>query len=112
MPNDEPPPKPVNPPPAVARTARKVQAGDVLLLTRAASPQFVRPVTARVIQVLDWITYDGWLWIDAYQLGPDGMAVDRRTLYFLPRNAQWVQASAVVRERRRPVRRAPMKVGG
>jgi hypothetical protein len=28
----------------------------------------MRPIVVRVIRVLDWPTYDGWLWIDGYQL--------------------------------------------
>ncbi|MEV4657992.1 hypothetical protein [Micromonospora sp. NPDC049301] len=93
-------------------TARKVQPSDVLLLTREASPQFVRPITVRVIRVLDWITYDGWLWIDAYQLGSDGMALARRSLYFLPEGARWVITPALAPEHRGPIRRAAVRVGG
>ncbi|SCE97441.1 hypothetical protein GA0070607_3869 [Micromonospora coriariae] len=88
-------------------TLRKIQSGDVLLLTRAASPQFVRPITVRVIRVLDWITYDGWRWIDAYRLRPDGMALDRRSLYFMPVGAQWVVPRSLA-----PERRLLVKVGG
>ncbi|MFI2714661.1 hypothetical protein ACH495_31545 [Micromonospora sp. NPDC018662] len=58
-----------------------LRAGDVLHLTREASPQFVRPIRARLIRVLDWTTYDGWLWADVYQLGPDGNATARRSVY-------------------------------
>ncbi|MER5332683.1 hypothetical protein [Micromonospora sp. NPDC002717] len=61
---------------------REITAGDVLCLTRSASPQFVRPVTVRVIRVLtDWHTYHGWCWIDVYELNARGDAVDRRSLY-------------------------------
>ncbi|MEU1885800.1 hypothetical protein ABZ491_10020 [Micromonospora rifamycinica] len=57
-------------------------AGDLLHLTRQASVQFSRPITVRVIRVrTDWHTYDGWVWIDAYQLDAAGDAVRRRTLY-------------------------------
>ncbi|WP_328426847.1 hypothetical protein OG470_36870 [Micromonospora sp. NBC_00389] len=92
--------------------ARKVHSSEVLLLTRAASPQFFRPITVRVIRVLDWITYDGWLWIDAYQLAPDGTALARRSLFFMPEGAHWVKAPAVVPGRRQSVRRSPVRVGG
>ncbi|MCO1597372.1 hypothetical protein M8C17_19660 [Micromonospora sp. RHAY321] len=92
--------------------ARSVRSGDVLLLTRAASPQFFRPITVRVIRVLDWIAYDGWLWIDAYQLRPDGMALARRSLYVMPGGAQFVVAPAVVPGRRRSVGRTTVRVGG
>lgn len=56
-------------------------AGDVLHLTGEASPQFTRPIRVRLIRVLDWTTYDGWLWADVYQLGPDGNATARRSLF-------------------------------
>ncbi|ADL48490.1 hypothetical protein [Micromonospora aurantiaca (nom. illeg.)] len=57
------------------------RAGDVLHLTRSASPQFAHPITLRVIRELEWSTFDGWRWVDGYQLGPDGGATARRSLY-------------------------------
>ncbi|MBO4209111.1 hypothetical protein [Micromonospora echinofusca] len=57
------------------------RAGDVVHLTRAASVQFTNPIMFRVIRVLDWITYDHWVWLDGYQLGPTGDAVARRTVF-------------------------------
>ncbi|WP_244295993.1 hypothetical protein [Micromonospora orduensis] len=72
---------------------RQVRCGDLLYLTSAASPQFTRPMTVRVIRALsDRHTYHGWLWIDAYQLGPTGDAVARRELYLMPAGAQWLTA--------------------
>ncbi|MEU7982955.1 hypothetical protein AB0B63_31045 [Micromonospora sp. NPDC049081] len=66
-----------------------VGAGDLLHLTREASVQFSRPITVRVIRVLtDWHTYDGWVWIDAYQLDAVGEAVRRRTLFLMPAGAR------------------------
>ncbi|MEU7617563.1 hypothetical protein AB0B27_15950 [Micromonospora rifamycinica] len=66
-----------------------VAAGDLLHLTRDASVQFSRPITVRVIRVrTDWHTYDGWVWIDAYQLDAAGDAVRRRTLYLMPSGAR------------------------
>ncbi len=57
-------------------------AGDVLLLTRRASPQFVKPMMFRVIRpILDWTCAYGWLWLDGYQLGANGDAVERRTVF-------------------------------
>ncbi|MEU5671474.1 hypothetical protein ABZ749_14105 [Micromonospora sp. NPDC047753] len=50
-------------------------AGEVLHRTRAASAQFLRPIFVRVIRVRDWPTYDGWLWIDGYELAANGDAV-------------------------------------
>ncbi|MEO3769105.1 hypothetical protein [Micromonospora sp. B9E7] len=91
---------------------RQVQSGDLLCLTRAASPQFARPITVRVIRALtDRHTYHGWLWIDAYQLGPNGDAIARRALYLMPAGAQWLTSPPSRPTARRPVRRAPVRVG-
>ncbi|WP_370517030.1 hypothetical protein [Micromonospora sp. HM134] len=51
--------------------------------------QFIRPITVRVIRVLTgWHTYDGWVWVDAYQLNAAGDAVRRRTLFLRPDGAR------------------------
>ncbi|WP_405105778.1 hypothetical protein OG559_19680 [Micromonospora sp. NBC_01405] len=61
-----------------------MRAGDVLHLTRAASPQFVRPIFFRLIKVrAELHTYYGWTWLDGYQLDDKGDAVARRELYVL-----------------------------
>lgn len=57
------------------------RSGDVLNLTQAASPQFAAPVLFRTIRVLDWDTYDGWTWLDGYQLNSGGDAVARRSVF-------------------------------
>ncbi|MEK8106067.1 hypothetical protein NKG94_14530 [Micromonospora sp. M12] len=36
------------------------------------------------------ITYDGWAWLDCYQLGPSGDAVARRSLFIQPARVQYV----------------------
>ncbi|MBQ1050300.1 hypothetical protein KBX50_17715 [Micromonospora sp. C51] len=60
-------------------------AAGVYLLTREASPQFATPITVRVIRErTDRSTYDGWAWIEVYQLDPRGEATDRRELYVRP----------------------------
>lgn len=56
-------------------------SGDVLQVTRAASVQFVKPLLFRVIRVHDWPTYDGWVWLDGYELNAAGDAVDRRSIF-------------------------------
>jgi hypothetical protein len=38
----------------------------VLRVTKAASVQFSQPLLFRVIRVHDWMTYDGWAWLDGY----------------------------------------------
>ncbi|WP_348650333.1 hypothetical protein [Verrucosispora sp. WMMA2044] len=57
----------------------------VYLLTRDASPQFTRPIAVRVIRERTGrSTYDGWAWIEVYQLDSRGEAIDRRELYVRP----------------------------
>jgi hypothetical protein len=57
------------------------QSGDVLQVARAASVQFAVPMLFRVIRVHDWPTYDGWLWLDGYELNSAGDAVERRCIF-------------------------------
>ncbi|MEH1098202.1 hypothetical protein [Micromonospora sp. CPCC 205561] len=57
------------------------RAGDLLHVTREASVQFINPIFFRVIRVLDWVTYDGWIWLDGYQLDARGDAVARRSIF-------------------------------
>jgi hypothetical protein len=57
------------------------RSGDVLRVTSAASVQFVEPIYFRVIRVHDWQTYDGWVWLDGYQLNAAGDAVERRSIF-------------------------------
>ncbi|MET8306613.1 hypothetical protein [Micromonospora sp. NPDC005173] len=88
---------------------RTIQSGDLLRLTRDASPQFVRAVTVRVIRVLaDRHTYHGWLWIECYELAPHGDAVARRELYLMPEGVRWLTAPPAPVRRRRPV--VPLRV--
>ncbi|GHJ14064.1 hypothetical protein TPA0908_20590 [Micromonospora sp. AKA38] len=61
-----------------------MKAGDVLHLTRTASPQFVQPIVFRLIKIrTDLQTYDGWTWLDGYQLNQKGEAEARRELFVL-----------------------------
>jgi len=59
------------------------QPGDVLHVGGSASVQFQgdRALTFRVIRVDPRRTYDGWLWIDGYVLGPSGDAIERRVIF-------------------------------
>jgi hypothetical protein len=57
------------------------RAGAVVRLGRAASIQFAVPILFRVIRVHDWITYDGWKWLDGYELNSRGDAVVRRSVF-------------------------------
>jgi hypothetical protein len=72
------------------------KAGDVLRVTRAASIQFVEPLLFRVIRVHDWPTYDGWAWLDGYQLNASGDAVDRRSIFVQLSGLQWAQPASGV----------------
>lgn len=74
-------------------------AGDLVHLTRAASPQFVRPITVRIIRELtDRHTYHGWTWIEAYELGTDGNARAKRELFVLREGANLVSAGPSARQ--------------
>ena len=57
------------------------RSGDILRVTRSASVQFSEPLFFRVIRVHDWPTYDGWIWLDGYQLNRAGDAVERRSIF-------------------------------
>jgi hypothetical protein len=72
-----------HPEPLVSGTGVDVlpRSGDVLRVTRAASVQFATPMLFRVIRVLDWSTYNGWAWLDGYQLNGVGDAVERRSIF-------------------------------
>lgn len=50
-------------------------------VTRTASAQFAVPIMFRVIRRLDWPTYQGWVWLDGYQLDSTGDAVERRSIF-------------------------------
>ncbi|WP_438871522.1 hypothetical protein [Paractinoplanes lichenicola] len=50
-------------------------------LTQAASVQFAAPVLFRVIRVHDRPTYEGWVWLDGYELDGAGAAVQRRSVF-------------------------------
>lgn len=57
------------------------RSGDILRVTREASVQFAEPLLFRVIRVHDWPTYDGWVWLDGYELNGGGEAVERRSIF-------------------------------
>ncbi|MEH1059403.1 hypothetical protein V6U89_29870 [Micromonospora sp. CPCC 206171] len=58
-----------------------MKPGDLLHVTRAASPQFVRPIRFRLIRVLELATYEGWIWLEGYELNARGDATRRREIY-------------------------------
>jgi hypothetical protein len=71
------------------------RSGDVLKVTRAASVQFIQPMLFRVIRVYDWPTYDGWAWLDGYQLNAAGDAVSRRSIFVQLSGLTYGQLSTV-----------------
>jgi hypothetical protein len=74
------------------------RSGDVLRVTRAASVQFSHPMLFRVIRVHDWKTYDGWAWLDGYQLNAAGDAVERRSIFVQLNGLQPGYLSRTVRQ--------------
>ena len=69
------------------------RSGDVLRVTRAASVQFTTPMLFRVIRVHDWSTYNGWAWLDGYELNSVGDAVERRSIFVQLDGLQPAQAT-------------------
>lgn len=61
----------------------RLRPGDLLRIGREASVQFTggSGFVLRLIRVQDWPTYDGWTWLEGYQLNERGEAVDRRTVF-------------------------------
>jgi hypothetical protein len=82
------------------------RTGDVLRVTKTASVQFTQPMLFRVIRVHDWQTYDGWAWLDGYQLNASGDAVERRSIFVL---LQGLQPGFVTRNQRSAA--APSRAG-
>ncbi|WP_405090481.1 hypothetical protein OG767_23100 [Micromonospora sp. NBC_01392] len=74
-------------------SARPIRAGDLLRLDRAASVQFCRPITVRVIrEITDRSTFDGWASIETYELDGRGEAVAKRELFVQPAGLRWLDA--------------------
>lgn len=73
------------------------RTGDVLAVGRDASVQFgFRPIRFRVIRVMEAETrntYAGWAWLDGYELGADGDAVERRQIFVQPAGLHVVEAA-------------------
>lgn len=60
-----------------------LQPGEVVLVGPDASVQFAgdRQFRFRVIRVDQRSTYDGWVWLEGYVLGPAGNALQRRRIF-------------------------------
>ncbi|MGV9764874.1 hypothetical protein [Micromonospora tulbaghiae] len=95
MPDDKLKARRASAPPTTPTDARPIKAGDLLRLNRTASVQFCRPVTVRVIrEIEDRHTYDGWTWIEAYELNAKGDAVAKRELFVQPAGLHWLDGRA------------------
>jgi len=75
------------------------RSGDVLHVTREASVQFVDPMLYRVIRVHDWPTYEGWIWLDGYELNGGGEAVERRSIFVKVSGLRTIGSAPDVRQR-------------
>lgn len=73
------------------------RSGDILCVTRSASVQFTEPLYFRVIRVHDWPTYDGWVWLDGYELNAGGDAVERRSIFVQVDGLRQINASPEAR---------------
>ena len=60
-----------------------LQPGDVVHVDGDASVQFRGQCSMnfRVIRIDPRSTYDGWLWLEGYVLGPAGNAMQRRRIF-------------------------------
>jgi hypothetical protein len=60
-----------------------LEPGDVVHVDGDASVQFRGEcsLTFRVTRVDPRSTYDGWLWLEGYVLGPAGNALQRRRIF-------------------------------
>ena len=60
-----------------------IRAGDVVLVSRAASVQFAGAAgfAFLVVEVDTRPTYAGWVWLDGYQLDERGRTVERRRIF-------------------------------
>jgi len=60
-----------------------LDAGEVLHVGGDASVQFEgeRALRFQVIRVDGRSTYDGWIWLEGYVLGPAGNALRRRRIF-------------------------------
>jgi len=59
------------------------RSGDVVFVGQAASVQFAgaNAFNFRITRAHDWPTYEGRVWLDGYQLGPEGDAIERRQIF-------------------------------
>jgi hypothetical protein len=63
-----------------------LRPGQTVFVGRPASVQFDGPAgfNFRIIRIDDQPTYDGWTWLDGYQLHTTDIAIQRRTIFIQP----------------------------
>jgi hypothetical protein len=64
--------------------------------------QFSIPMLFRVIRVHDWSTYNGWAWLDGYELNRLGEAVERRSIFVQLAGLQSAQVDPMPNRYRTP----------
>jgi hypothetical protein len=84
------------------------RSGDVIQVDGEASVQFGggREIGFRLIRVHDWPTYDGWVWLDGYELNGCGEAVERRSIFVRIAGLHVLGAARDVRQKRPADQRA------
>ncbi len=72
-------------PSAMVPPQRLPRSGDVLFIGPKASVQFAgdRAIVFRVIRVDPRPTYDGWIWLEGFELNPAGDAFARRKIFVM-----------------------------
>ncbi|WP_221326197.1 hypothetical protein [Actinoplanes sp. L3-i22] len=77
---------------------------SLLRVGRAASVQFAALILLRVIRVYDWMTYDGWIWLDGYEINSAGEAMARRSIFVQVRGLRQIAPQSNARASGRSVR--------
>lgn len=79
------------------------RSGDTLYVGNDASVQFgFRPINFRVSHIMPLTTYDGWMWLDGYELDAYGDAVEQRKIFVQPAGLRLVDNPVWLPRRRRP----------
>ena len=92
------PPNPLN---------RLPVSGDVLLIDRPASPQFITPFLFTVSRQWDWDAYSGWTWIEGYQLDNAGNAILKRSLFVIVEGLELIHETTQVHPRANAGKESP-----
>jgi hypothetical protein len=83
-------------------------SGDILVIDRDASVQFLKPMRFRVIRILKRETYEGWLWLEGYEVNQHGDAVERRQIFVQARGLRMAIPIQPAVPRARPMNTRPV----